>query len=57
MTWGWIKPVLDFFLGWFMKSAEAETKATEAKTTDETRDKFKAQLGARIKPEPPAADR
>lgn len=54
MGWGWLKPVLEFFRALFGDLLTAEKKGTDAQTTDETKERFQAGLGARIKPEPPA---
>jgi len=55
--WGWLKPVLDFLKELFGGILTHEVKATNAQTTDETKERFSA-LRDRIKstppPEPPA---
>lgn len=50
--WGWLKPVLDFFRDLVGDILKHEVKATDAKTTDETKERFNAMRN-RIKPEPP----
>lgn len=50
--WGWLKPVLDFLAGLFEKAVTMDVKATEAKTTDETKQRFET-IRQRIKPTPP----
>lgn len=48
MTWGWLKPVLDFLRELFGDLLTSEKKGSDAKTDEETRKRFDS-LRDRIK--------
>lgn len=52
MTWGWLKPLLDFLKELFGEVLTTEVKSTDAKTSDDTKKRFQG-LRDRIKPPAP----
>lgn len=48
--WGWLKPVLDFLRELVGDILKHEVKASDAKTSNETRQRFDT-IKSRIKPE------